>query len=66
MYVRGGVSVNVFELFFADLTDEAQKKYLKFEGVDDPAELNAEYSPICVIERSDDDEASDEGDCGGV
>jgi hypothetical protein len=41
----------IFEIYFSDLTEEAQKRYLEFQGVDDPAELNAEYSPLCILER---------------
>ena len=46
----------LFEIYFADLNDEAQKRYLEFEGTDDPSELNAEFSPICVLERDDDEQ----------
>jgi hypothetical protein len=53
--------MTLFEIYFCDLDPDAQKRYLEFEGVSDPAELNAEYSPICVLERSDDDEADDKG-----
>ena len=53
--------MSLFEIYFDDLNEDAQKRYLEFEGVDDPAELNTEYSPISVLERSDDDEAVDEG-----
>ena len=52
----------VFEIYFDDLHEEAQGRYLEFQGVEDPAELNAELSPICIVERSDDDEANVEGD----
>lgn len=52
--------MSVFEIYFGDLTAEAKKRYLKFEGVDDPGELNAEYSPICVLERGEDDETNEE------
>jgi hypothetical protein len=48
--------MSLFEIYFSDLNEEAQRKYLEFQGVEDPAELNAEYSPICVLERSDDNE----------
>jgi len=59
---KGGERMLVFEIYFDDLHEEAQRRYLEFQGVEDPAELNAELSPICIIERSDDDEADDEGD----
>jgi len=48
-----------FEVYFDDLCEEAQERYLEFQGVEDPAELNAEFSPICIVERSDDDEADE-------
>lgn len=48
--------MSLFEIYFSDLNEEAQRRYLEFEGVEDPAELNAEYSPVSVLERSDDDE----------
>jgi hypothetical protein len=53
---KGGWAMALFEIYFDDLDEEAQKRYLEFEGVDDPSELNAEYSPICVLERGDDEE----------
>jgi hypothetical protein len=53
--------MSLFGIYFDDLNPDAQKRYLEFEGVDDPGELNAEYSPLCVLERSGDDEANDEG-----
>ena len=54
------------ELYFSDLNEEAQGRYLEFQKVEDPAELNAEVLPICIIERSDDDEAANEGNRGDV
>ncbi len=45
----------LLEIYFSDLNEEAQKRYLEFQGVSDPSELNAEYSPICVLERDDDE-----------
>ena len=53
---KRGLAMALFEIYFTDLHEEARKRYLEFEGVDDPSELNAEYSPICVLERDDDDE----------
>jgi len=51
----------MFELYFSDLTPEAQKRLLDFWGVSDPSELNLEVVPICVLERGEGDEADDEG-----
>lgn len=52
--------MSLFEIYFGDLNEDAQKRYLEFEGVGDPAELNAEYSPICILERSDDDDETND------
>ena len=53
--------MRTMEIYFDDLNEDAQKSCLEFEGVDDPRELNAEYSPLCILERSEDDEVDDEG-----
>ena len=42
-----------FEIYFGDLTDEAQRGYLEFQGVNDAAELNVEHFPICVLEMEE-------------
>ncbi len=54
--------MSVFEIYYDDLHEEAQGRYLEFQKVEDPAELNAELLPLCILERSDDDETDDEGD----
>ena len=41
--------MRTMELYFNDLTAEAQKKYLEVAGVSDPSELNWEVSPIAII-----------------
>lgn len=35
-----------FELYFTDLTDEAQKELLNLAGITDPKELNWDVYPI--------------------
>ena len=45
--------MGLFEIYFDDLHEEAQGRYLEFQGVEDPDELNAETAPICVIEREE-------------
>jgi len=50
-----------FEIFFHDLTDDARGRYLKFHGVTDPDEINADMSPICIIDL---DRLADDGFCG--
>jgi len=47
-----------FEIYFSDLTLEAQKRLLVFWGFSDPSELNLEVVPICILEEKD-DEADD-------
>ena len=42
--------MRTLELYYNDLTPEAQKKYLKVQGVSDASELNWEVSPIAIIE----------------
>ena len=51
--------MSVFEIYYDDLHEEAQGRYLEFQGVEDPSELNAELLPLCILERSDDDEVAE-------
>lgn len=48
--------MSLFEIYFHDLNEEAQKRYLKFKRVSNPSELNLDVVPICIIERGDDEE----------
>ena len=48
--------MRTLELYYNDLTPEAQKKYLEVQGVSDASELNWEVNPIAIIEVEDDDE----------
>jgi hypothetical protein len=57
--LESGERTTSFEIYFDDLHEEAQARYLEFEKVEDPSELNAELSPLCILERSDDDETVD-------
>ena len=41
----------VFELYFRDLNEEAQKRLLKFLGISSPEEGNLDVVPLCVLER---------------
>lgn len=43
------------EIYFDDLNDQAKKRYLEFQGVEDPSELNADIFPIFVIESEESD-----------
>ena len=40
----------VFEIYFSDLTEEAQKKFLEVEGIENPEEANYDVFPIASIE----------------
>jgi hypothetical protein len=39
-----------FEIYFHDLTEECQNRYLKFAGVPSAADLNEEISPLAILE----------------
>ena len=39
------------ELYFRDLTAEAQESYLELHGITDPAEGNFDILPICVFDQ---------------
>ena len=43
----------VFEIYFRDLTKEAQKKFLSFEEMADEKEGNYDIYPIAVFESTD-------------
>jgi len=45
--------MRTFEIMFSDLTPEAQKRYLEFQKVSDPSELNWEISPLATIDVED-------------
>ena len=42
-----------FEIMFSDLTEDAKKGYLKFQGVSSADELNWEISPLAIIDKED-------------
>ena len=39
-----------FEIWFNDLNMEAQKRYLEFQGVSNPEELNPDLAPLAIID----------------
>jgi len=47
-----------FEIYFSDLTPEAQRRLLAFWGISGPSELNLEVVPICILGERE-DEADD-------
>jgi hypothetical protein len=44
-----------FEIFFADLNEEAQKRYLEFQGVSSPEDLNADLAPIAIVDKAEEE-----------
>ena len=44
-----------FELYFSDLTEQAQKMFLKSAGLQDAEQGNYDVFPITVIEFDDGD-----------
>lgn len=40
----------IFELYFTDLTEEAQKELLEKAGVESPEDMNWDVFPITTIE----------------
>lgn len=49
--------MSTFELYFSDLTEEAQKRFLKAEGIKNPEEANYDVFPIATIELDDIEES---------
>lgn len=45
-----------FELYFSDLTPDAQKRFLEFEGIETPEDGNYDVFPIDIMERYPEDE----------
>lgn len=46
--------MKTFEIMFDDLAEEAQRRFLEFQGLEDPKDGNYEVVPIAVIELEDD------------
>jgi len=46
--------MKTFEIMFDDLTDEAQRQFLEFQGLEDSKDGNYDIVPIAVIESEDD------------
>lgn len=46
---------NMFEIYFSDLNEKAQKEVLEFVGVSDPKEMNwdIDINPIAIYEIED-------------
>ncbi len=53
--------MKTFEIMFDDLTEEAQRQFLEFQGLEDSKDGNYDIVPIAVIELEDDCFDSDDG-----
>lgn len=49
------MATRTFELYFNDLNEDAQKRYLEFARVKDASELNHEICPLAEIDMEDED-----------
>lgn len=43
-----------FEIHFDDLNEEAQKRYLKYLGIENASEANLDVFPIAIANLEDD------------
>jgi len=43
-----------FEIMFDDLTEEAQARFLEFQGLESPEDGNYDIVPIAVLELEED------------
>ena len=50
---------DVFQVFFKDLTPEAQGEYLRFSNLKTPEEGNLDVYPIFVLEKSDESDSEE-------
>ena len=49
-----------FELYFDDLTEQAQKTILKYAGIEDASDNNWDCFPITTIEFEDTEDESED------
>jgi len=45
--------MKTFEIMFDDLTEEAQQRFLEFQGLEDSADGNYDIVPIAIVELED-------------
>ena len=50
------LATETFEIFYHDLNEDCQEAYLKFMGVDDPADLNEDICPLVIFDKPDPEE----------
>ena len=46
------------EIYYSDLTTEAQARFLKFQGLDDAEDGNFEYSPITIVDSEEEEDVT--------
>ena len=46
----------MFEIYFSDLTTEAQEALLKWANIEKPEELNWDIAPIAIITKEEEGE----------
>ena len=49
-----------FEIFYHDLNEDCKRRFLEFHKVSDPDEMNADISPLAMIEVEDNPEDTEE------
>ncbi len=50
------MATTTFEIMFNNLNEETQKELLEFEGVKSPSDCNYEITPICILEKTQEEE----------
>ena len=48
--------MRTIEIMFDDLTDEARRAFLEFQGLDNPQDGNYEIVPLAVVELEEEGE----------
>jgi len=49
--------MKTFEIMFDDLSEEAQRRFLQFQGLEDTADGNFEICPIAIVELEEEEDA---------
>ena len=50
------MATRTFEIYFHDLNDDCKARYLAFNKVEDASEMNADVSPLAMIDLEDEPE----------
>ena len=49
--------MKTFEIMLDDLSEDAQVRFLEFQGLEDPSDGNYEICPIAIVELEEDIES---------